>query len=342
MKNRFRFQTGLAVGLLLIFVVILCSGFLGSADVSFESVIRVLQQKLFQDPTVHPSVGEVSIVWQLRIPRVLLALFIGGGLAISGAGIQAITQNILAEPYILGVSSGALAAVTFSHFMRFPFIHSQAGLAAVAFTGALLAILLVYNIGQGGKGIGGQRLILAGMAVSILLGAFSNFFILTMPDSNIVKGILSWTMGSLAGARWNNIFFPIILTVLFSLFFFVKARDFDTISLGEESALSLGVNVRSLRKRTIICVSMISGVSVACCGVIGLVGFLVPHLIRKTCSAQHNILFPLCYLYGGISLAIMDILARSLLAPMDLPIGIMTALFGAPVFVWVLLRERKR
>lgn len=338
--NRKGFVTVILLGVGLVLLSIVLSSFLGSADLGWSTTVRVLKWKLFG--IVNSKIGnnETAIIWNLRIPRAILAVFIGGGLAIAGCAMQATTQNILAEPYMLGVSAGALAAVTFGYFLNLPWMSTQAGVGATAFLGAALSMSLVYQLSGVGKKSNNTRLILCGMAISLLFGALSNFFIIATPDSNTVRAVLSWMMGSLSGGRWNNLLIPVIAIGAMSIWFFLKARDFDMISLGDETALSLGTDVKRLKKVSVVIVSLIAGVSVASCGLIGLVGFIVPHSIRLLLDGKHIRLFPLCFVYGGLYLLWMDIFARVILSPSELPIGIMTALCGAPFFTWVLVRKK--
>lgn len=338
--NRKGFVAAILLGTGFVLLSILLSSFLGSADLGWSTTVRVLKLKLFG--ILNPEIGnnETTIIWNLRIPRAILAVFIGGGLAIAGCAMQATTQNILAEPYMLGVSAGALAAVTFGYFLNLPWMSTQAGVGATAFLGAALSMSLVYQLSGVGKKSNNTRLILCGMAISLLFGALSNFFIIATPDSNTVRAVLSWMMGSLSGGRWNNLLIPVIAIGAMSIWFFLKARDFDMISLGDETALSLGTDVKRLKKVSVVIVSLIAGVSVASCGLIGLVGFIVPHSIRLLLDGKHIRLFPLCFVYGGLYLLWMDIFARVILSPSELPIGIMTALCGAPFFTWVLVRKK--
>lgn len=338
--NRRGFVLVILLGIGLVLLSIVLSSFLGSADLGWSTTVRVLKWKLFGIPDPQIGNNETAIIWNLRIPRAILAVFIGGGLAISGCAMQATTQNILAEPYMLGVSSGALAGVTLGFFLKLPWMSSQFGVGLMAFLGAVFSMSLVYHLSGVGKKSNNTRLILCGMAISILFGALSNFFIIATPDSNTIRAILSWMMGSLSGGRWNNLLLPVVAIGSMSIWFFLKARDFDMISLGDETALSLGTDVQKLKKGSVVIVSLIAGVSVASCGLIGLVGFIIPHTLRLLLDGKHIRLLPLCFVYGGLYLVWMDIFARIVLAPSELPIGIVTALCGAPFFTWVLVRKK--
>jgi len=337
-KRKYRIM--LFIGIIIIMFAFFCSGFLGSAEISPQSVLDIVRLKLFGLSSYPIENSEITIIWNLRMPRAILAIFIGGGLALSGVVMQSITQNILAEPYMVGVSSGALVFVTFGYFIGISIVNTWFGRAIMAFTGSILALIAVYKLSNAGRRIANSKLILTGMAVSTMLTALSNFFIIATPNTNVIKGILSWTMGSVASARWDNILFPCITIIICIIFILFRAKKYDVISLGDETALSLGVDVQTLKKQSIILISIMAGVAVASCGLIGFVGFIIPHIIRKVISPSHMYLLPLSFIYGGGFLCISDIMARTILSPQELPIGIITAFFGSPVFLYLLMKEK--
>ena len=337
-KRKYRIM--LLIGIIIMLFAFFCSGFLGSAEISPQSVLDIVRLKLFGLSSYPIENSEITIIWNLRMPRAILAIFIGGGLALSGVVMQSITQNILAEPYMVGVSSGALVFVTFSYFIGISIVNTWFGRAIMAFTGSILALIAVYKLSNAGRRIANSKLILTGMAVSTMLTALSNFFIIATPNTNVIKGILSWTMGSVASARWDNILFPCITIIICIIFILFRAKKYDVISLGDETALSLGVDVQTLKKQSIILISIMAGVAVASCGLIGFVGFIIPHIIRKVISPSHMYLLPLSFIYGGGFLCISDIMARTILSPQELPIGIITAFFGSPVFLYLLMKEK--
>ena len=337
-KRKYRIM--LFIGIIIILFAFFCSGFLGSAEISPQSVLDIVRLKLFGLSSYPIENSEITIIWNLRMPRAILAIFIGGGLALSGVVMQSITQNILAEPYMVGVSSGALVFVTFGYFIGISIVNTWFGRAIMAFTVSILALIAVYKLSNAGRRIANSKLILTGMAVSTMLTALSNFFIIATPNTNVIKGILSWTMGSVASARWDNILFPCITIIICIIFILFRAKKYDVISLGDETALSLGVDVQTLKKQSIILISIMAGVAVASCGLIGFVGFIIPHIIRKVISPSHMYLLPLSFIYGGGFLCISDIMARTILSPQELPIGIITAFFGSPVFLYLLMKEK--
>ncbi|SHN83469.1 FecCD family ABC transporter permease [Desulfitobacterium chlororespirans] len=328
------------VFLSLVFSILVATAF-GSAELSLRTVLDILKMKLFgiqDDANVQSA---VYIVWNLRLPRAILAIAAGGGLAICGAAMQSITQNVLADPYILGVSSGASAAVSLCFFIGGTF--AQTGLLQTfAFLGAALSMALVYGVGMsGGVASNNTRLVLAGMAISIILNAISQFFI-TMSAVNTSRSITMWMMGSLAGARWDNVAIPLLGSVLGLLFFLGNARSYNLISLGDETAIGLGVNVVRVKLLTTLVIALVTGLIVSSCGIIGLVGFVIPHVVRLLLGTNHRRLFPLSFLIGSLFLVWMDLLARFVMAPQELPIGILTAFCGGPFFVMLLYQQTKK
>ncbi|MGF7107849.1 FecCD family ABC transporter permease [Treponema pedis] len=340
-KTSFNFWLILSAVSVLIFCSVSFGTLFGSADLAFKDVFKVFQLKLFGKETDDLSLSSIYIVWNLRMPRVLLAFAAGGGLAICGAAMQSVTQNILADPYILGISSGASAAVSVALFLGVPLSILTYGLPVFAFAGACIALVFVYSLGMAGRTGSSARLVLAGIAVSVVLNAFTQLFMMLAPSDRIIRNLLSWMMGSLASARWNNILFPCVCAIAGSLVFLFFARAFNVISLGDETAISLGIHTGKLKKITTLTTAMITGVSVSACGIIGFVGFIIPHIVRLLIGCDHRKLFPLSFLTGGLFLIWMDILARTLLSPQELPVGIFTALCGGPFFIWLLRKQIK-
>lgn len=314
---------------------------LGSAELDMQTVFRVIGYKLGVTDGENLKRSAISIVWELRLPRVLLAAAAGGGLAVAGAAMQAVTQNVLADPYILGASGGASSAVALCFVIGGPLITSGASISSFAFFGAMLSLLLVYSIGRVGSAGSGSRLVLAGMAVGMVLMAITQFLLSIARDAYTVRNIMAWTMGSLASARWNTLAFPFFGSIMGSMFFMFTARAYNILSQGDETAAGLGVDVSMLKRVTIAVVSLITGVVVAAGGIIGFVGFIVPHIVRAMVGADHRRVFPLSFLMGGLFLMWMDILARTLFAPKELAVGMFAAFFGGPFFVWLLYRKNR-
>lgn len=328
----------LFTGLMFVIIIIsIIAGMsIGTSGMSFYDTFIILLQKIFHMKVVEISDVEMNIIWTLRCPRTILAIAVGGGLAIAGAAMQAVTQNVLAEPYILGVSSGASAFVTLIYFVGQGLLYLGFIVPVFAFLGAVFALILVYKIGVTSVNMNNSRLILAGMTVSVILNAVSQFFISMMPNSNVIRSVTMWMMGSLSGARWNNVLVPCIGTAIGLVYLMLHAGAYNSLSLGDETAISLGIDAKKVKKHTIIVVSILTGFIVSSAGLIGFVGFIIPHIIRFLVGADHRKLFPLSFLLGGVFLLWMDILARTLLAPQELAIGIFTAFCGGPFFIWLL------
>lgn len=328
----------MTLGVLAALVVsVLAAVLYGTADLTVETVIDVLKLKILGIETAGLSNSSVQIVWNLRMPRAILAIAAGGGLAISGAAMQAITQNELADPYILGVSGGASAMASLAFFLGGVFA-STVFVQVFAFSGAIIALFLVYSIGVTNGGGNGARLVLAGMAISIVMNAISQMFI-TLSSTNTTRSITMWLMGSLSSARWETIVVPLIICLAGLVFFILFSRAYDLVSLGDETAIGLGVNAAQLKRLTGVAVALVSGIVVSACGVIGLVGFVIPHIVRIILGSRHRRLFPVSFLVGSLFLIWMDLLARFVMAPQEVPIGIFTALCGGPFFVWLLYRQ---
>lgn len=332
----------LIIALLAAIVISIVIGiFLGSADLDAKTVIDVLKLKIFNIQNAALLSSDISIVWELRLPRVLMAIAAGGGLAVAGAGMQAVTQNVMADPYILGASSGASAAVAITFVIGGVFARSSSVIAVFAFSGAILALLLVYSVGMVGNAGSTGRLVLAGMAISVILTAATQFFMSIAPDAYTVRNITAWTMGSLASARWSTIAFPCIGAVTGSVCFMLFSGAFNLLSQGDETATSLGVNVKNIKRLTIIVTAFITGAVVSVGGVIGFIGFIIPHIVRILIGPDHRRVFPLSFLIGGLFLMWMDVLARIVIAPKELPVGIFTAFCGGPFFVFLLYRKNR-
>ena len=329
-----------AVVALFVSVFLACA--LGSSKVPLQTVMGVLGNRLFGIESTNITSSDIYIVWNLRFPRAVLAFAVGGGLAIAGAAMQSITKNVMADPYVLGISSGALAFVSVGFLIGGSLTLTSWFIPTLAFAGSLGALALVFAIGGFSGSSSPAKLVLSGMAVSITLNAAAQYCIYNQANSGGANSIVNWMMGSLGGARWDNIIIPVLGCLAGLVFFLFHARSFDLIALGDETAIILGTNTKSMKLLSMIVVAVICGVSVASCGIIGLVGFMIPHIVRFIIGTDHKREFPLAFLIGGVFLILMDILARTVLAPSEVPVGIFTALCGGPYFIWLLHKRRVR
>lgn len=286
------------------------------------------------------SVGfDAGIVWEVRAPRVLLAATVGAGLAISGTVLQAIVHNALADPYLLGVHSGASTGAAGVILFGSAFI-TQAGdyaLQAAAFLGAMAATALVFSLARDGSS---SRLILAGVAVGYALSSATSFLVFASDSAESTRSVMFWLLGSLGLAAWDG---PLILTgavVLCSTALLtLLGPRIDALAAGDDTALSVGINPARLRTGLVILVSLLVGTVVAMSGAIAFIGLVVPHLARGLVGARHRWVVPAAALSGAVLLVWADVLSRMLLAPQELPVGIVTALLGAP-FLLILIRKQ--
>lgn len=331
----------------LIIMILLTASFflacaLGSSTTSLKTVVAVIGQELLGVEADSIVKSDIYIIWNLRFPRALLAFFVGGGLAVAGAAMQSITRNVMADPYVLGISSGALALVSVGFLVGGVLTATSWFIPGLAFLGSLMSLALVFAIGGFSNNSSTAKLVLSGTAVSMTLNAVAQFCIYNQANSGGANSIVNWMMGSLGGARWGNITVPAVGCLLGTLFFAFHARSFDLIALGDETAITLGTNTKRIKLLSMIVVAAICGFSVASCGIIGLVGFMIPHIVRMMIGTDHKKLFLLAFIVGGIFLILMDVLARTVLAPSEVPVGVFTALCGGPYFIWLLRKKRRK
>jgi len=277
-------------------------------------------------------------VWDLRLPRTLLALLVGGGLSIIGVAMQTLVRNPLAEPYILGISSGATAGASL-FYLGFlpPLISRTLTMPFAAFLGGLLSITLVYLVARTETRVSVARLLLAGVAMSALMSSLTSFVTFSSPEPDKLRAVLFWLLGSLSGTRWEILPIPALTAGFGLLLMMGLTRPLDALLVGEEPAHSLGMPVELLKRLLIVLAALVTGTLVATSGAIGFVGLIVPHAVRLTVGVTHRRLVPLSFVVGALFLLWADIAARSVLPGQELPVGILTALCGVPFFL-VLLR----
>jgi iron complex transport system permease protein len=310
----------------------------GAAPVPLPRVLEILGQRLFDlQPAQAVSSAQDSIVWLIRAPRVVLGALVGAGLALVGTALQAVTRNPLADPHLLGVSSGAALGAVIVVLYLGEFI-GLLSLPLAAFVGALVSMLLVLAIASRGGRLESDRLLLAGVAVSFVMMAASNL-LLFLGDHHAASSVIFWMLGGLGLARWELLWLPALCLMLALLLLLGLARALNALMAGEHSAVSLGLEPRRVRLLVFVCASLLTGVLVSLSGAIGFVGLILPHVARILVGAEHRRLLPVSALLGALFLVWVDVAARTLLAPQDLPIGIATAAIGGVFFV-LLLRRR--
>ncbi len=316
---------------------------IGSVDLAVGDVYRVILFKLFGigDAQVYGSGSMSDIVWFVRLPRLVLAIAIGSSLAIAGVVMQAIVKNPLADPYVLGISSGASLGATLAILMGIGVAFGESYVGVMAFLGAFaVSVGVIFLANVGGKATS-VKLILAGTALSSICGALSNFLLYVKNNSSgAVNAVVRWTMGSLAAANWETNVILLITGAVGILFFWSQYRTLNLMLLGDESAITLGTDLHHRRIIYLVVASLMVGFSVYAAGVIGFVGLIIPHMVRMLFGTDHKKLIPLCALLGALFLLWADVLCRVLLERTELPIGILTSLVGAPVFIYLMARKK--
>ena len=326
----------IGLGALLLVSCVVSLGF-GPARVPVDVVWHILLNKLFGLGDVSWSPGQEHIVWLIRVPRMLLGALVGAGLALIGAVLQAVTRNPLADPHLLGVTSGATlgAVIVVLHVGE---IVGLLTLPIAAFIGALLSMLLVLAIASRHGRLDSDRLLLCGVAVSFVMMAVANT-LLFLGDHRASSAVLFWTLGGLGLARWELLAIPSASVLLGLVLLLGMARPLNALMAGEQTAVTLGLNARNVRLRVFLIASLMTGVLVAISGSIGFVGLMIPHIARRLVGAEHRRLLPVSALLGSVFLVWVDVAARTLIAPEDLPIGVATAAIGGLFFIG-LMRKR--
>ncbi|MFV0344269.1 MAG: FecCD family ABC transporter permease [Anaerocolumna sp.] len=285
---------------------------------------------------------DYNIVFGLRLPRVCLGMVVGASLSVCGVTMQALVRNNLADPFILGVSSGAAAFATLGMlFGAFSFLGTYS-LSISAFIGSAITIIFVYVISRVRGRINITQLLLSGVAISMIMEGITSIIKLSAPNALGLHNAEFWMAGSLAGAKWAYLKLPFFVLLLCMFFLMINHRGLNLLLLGEDSAGALGINVRRLQKGLILMASLMAGVTIAVSGAIGFVGLMVPHFTRMLVGGDHKKVLPISALLGGILVVWVDVAARLLIAPEELPVGILTAVIGGPIFIWMLKRNSKR
>ncbi len=317
-------------------IFLACLG-LGTQTISYSTILAVLMGAVtgsslelgLNDPT---SV----ILLQVRMPRVLLAFLVGGSLAMVGVALQALLRNPLADPFVIGISSGAaLGAAIAILFGLGISVGSLAALPVCAFAGALLSLMIMYRISSAQYGFSVYTLLLAGVVLNAIFSAFI-MFLTSIADPIRAFGMYAWLMGTLTGPSWPTLGILVLYLGVGLIILGMHAQSLNLLTLGEETARSLGVEVERVKKRVFLASALLTGAVVSFSGIIGFVGLIIPHAVRLVVSADHRLLLPVAGLVGGMFLMLADTVARTALSPSEFPVGVITALVGGPIFLWLL------
>lgn len=320
---------------------IVLSAMLGQLAISPGEVLGSVLQAMGIPNSLAPTDPIVeSTLWIVRFPRIAMALAVGAALAVAGAVMQAIFGNPLAEPGVVGVSSGGALGAAIAIVVGATALGTGT-IAIFAFLGGLGATLLVYAVSRANGRTEVVTLLLTGIAVNAFAGA-GLAFLLFIADSGSREQIVFWQLGSLGGSRWSEVVIVVVVTAIGTVAAIILGRRYDLLALGERNARHLGVNVEGLRIGSIVLVALLTGVAVAFVGIIAFVGLVVPHVIRMAIGPAHRPLIVASAVGGGALLVLSDLLARSIVPGSDLPIGLLTSLIGGPFFFFLLFRQRRR
>jgi iron complex transport system permease protein len=331
---------------LLLFSVLL-SACVGAVSISFTELWSIFLSELGMGSPFPFEEQQALVLKVIRLPRVVLGVLIGAGLAMAGAAIQGLFRNPLADPGLIGISAGAslfavlMIVVEIHFFEQLKGIIGSYALSLAAFLGATLSTFLVYQLSKvAGKAVI-TTMLLAGIAINALVGALTGLMTYIANDEQL-RNLTFWGLGSLGGATWASVLVALPLIGISLALLPSTAKALNLLALGEQQALHLGVNLKMLKRKVIILATLAVGTSVALAGTIGFVGFVVPHIIRLWAGADHRKVLIGSAIAGAAVLSLADAASRTIVAPAELPIGILTALLGTPVFLWILIKEKQK
>lgn len=328
--------------LLAVVALLVCLGF-GTEPIPFSRIWSILVGTLPGAGSIRSGADPTTVILlQVRLPRLLLAFFVGGSLAMVGVALQALLRNPLADPFIIGISSGAaLGAAIALLFGVGISILSVSALPVCAFAGGLLSLVIMYRISSVGFGFSIYTLLLAGVVLNAIFSAFI-MFLTSVADPNRAFGMYAWLMGSLTGPDFHTLGVLALYLGMGLGILATQAQSLNLLTLGEETARSLGVEVERVKKLVFVAAALLTGAVVSFSGIIGFVGLIVPHAVRLVLSADHRLLLPAAGFVGGMFLMLADTVARTALSPSEFPVGVVTALVGGPVFLYLLTTRNLR
>lgn len=339
MKNTGKMLVAAAISVAAVALAIM----IGSANIDFPDLINILGNQIFKTPLSEEISGnQVSILWKIRTPRVLMAFLVGGALAASGVVMQSVLRNPLASSYTLGVSSGASLGAAFVILLNFtlPFAEIYS-LPLAGFVFGLGTVFLAMGLAaKFDRNMENNTIILVGMVLSLFVNAILTLMIALEPDR--MKQLSFWQMGSFSSIYWSNVkaVFPVILIGVLILMRYT--REMDLLTFGEEEALSAGVELHKMKFLMIGISALLTGAAVAFSGTIGFVDLIAPHVVRRIFGPRHKLVLPASVLFGGTFMVLADMISRTILAPREIPVGAVTALVGAPFFAYIYFKRKPR
>ena len=319
----------------ILLITIIFSVLVGTANITSATVIKIISNKILEN-NFNIDENIKFIVLNLRMPRIILALLVGSSLALTGCGLQALFKNPMADPYVTGTSSGALFGASLALIL---FKDNNLSLAIASFIGSFLSTFLIYNFANKKGEISITTMLLAGLVLSSLLSAIVQI-IMIFSKSELIN-IFTFTMGSFGGATWNGVIIMAIIFFASLLFYFAHYKELNLISIGDENAESIGVNVNKMKKLFLVLSALLTSTTVAFAGVIGFVGLIIPHFFRLIVGNNHKNLIPFSVLGGSIFMLLCDDIARGTLNSSEFPVGIITSIIGAPIFLFLLSKSKR-
>ncbi len=312
---------------------------IGPVSINPITVWQIALSKLTSSEFGEFTRSQMYIVWYIRFPRVISAAFVGAGLSLVGVVIQAIVLNPLGSPYTLGISSGASMGAVAVIVLGILWGISSHFIPVGAFLGSILAFALVFFMAGRKGNFQSQRLILSGVAISYFFSAICSFFTI-IAENRAAQQIIFWLLGGLSGIKWQDLWLVSGVVIFGAVFLIFQYRSLNLLLMGEETATTLGLNVNAFRKRMFFITSLITGAIVSLCGVIGFIGLILPHVCRLLVGSDHKKVIPLSCFCGSIFLIWVEVAARTILAPSEVPIGVITSIFGVPFFVWLIQTKK--
>jgi iron complex transport system permease protein len=326
---------------LLLLMSIVLGILIGPVSISVNDIFDIVLFKLGFLERGDWTLGVENIVWLIRLPRVLLALTVGAGLAVAGAALQTLVRNPLADPFVLGISSGASVGAVLAIGFGFFSFAGIFGVQIAGFIGALASFLIVYYLAKTGGEISPTRLILAGIGVGYVFSGITSFITMTSGNRELAGQILAWTLGSLARATWYDLTLPFLVLILAIAYLLLQSRNLNALSVGDEVAMTLGLEVGKFRKKMFVIIALLTGIMVSVSGTIGFIGLIIPHIVRILVGIDHRRVLPISAFLGSVFLIWVDVIARTAFAPAELPVGIITSILGGPFFLLLLWRIRE-
>ncbi len=335
----------LFISILVLLAAVILSATFGAAHISFLDAVRIMSSKIPLIGKFIPiddlDASHVMIVLNLRLPRIILSALVGAALAVVGAALQGMFKNPMADPYVMGISSGASLGAAIAIIAGLEYTFSGIGFITIfAFAGSILTIVLIYSIARVGNKIPPTTLLLAGIAINFML--LSMVSVIMVFNRNQVEKIVFWVMGSVSAASWNQIAFLFPLVFIGIAIILAFSRDLNLMSTGEETAKSLGTEVEKVKKILIAICSLLVAASVSVSGAIGFVGLIIPHSVRLLSGSDHRSLLPFSAIGGAAFMVICDTIARSAAAPAEIPVGAVTSILGSPYFIYLLYMNKKK